>query len=162
MNEKKIKVLIIEDNEPDADILQETIHEINDNIQTLVIPDGQEAIDYLLNLGKDTNEPYKIPNLIILDLNLPTKSGFEVLIAIRNDDCTRSIPVIIHTSSKDELDVWVSYQNFANSYIIKGFDIEKVIDKVGILCEYWFNTAELPDIENIDFLKGEQDESSSN
>lgn len=147
------RVLIVEDSEPDAMLLSSVFEELGFNCDINIITNGEEAIDYL---NKSIGEGLALaPSLIMLDLNLPGKTGLEVLKEIKGDDCLNVIPIIIYTSSEDNLDVWSSYSMMANSYVVKGFKVEDVFEKISALCDFWFKSAKLPSADPGMFIKGD-------
>ena len=142
-------ILLIEDNPDDVELVQIALStkRIVNNI--IVVTDGAEALEYLFCTGKyQTRDPGILPTLIMLDLKLPKVSGLEVLKAIRANEKTNLIPIIIFTSSKDEKDVINSYQLGANSYIRKPVDGEQFEKAVQDLEMYWLLLNELPPSTN--------------
>lgn len=142
MNKKKITILSIEDNIADFDILQNALKKIdNINISMINVDDGEKAMRFL-----HKNENYKnapTPDIILLDLNLPTLNGKEVLKLIKENRDLKHIPVIILTSSSLKTDIHESYLNHANSYITKSFDIHELTKKLVSMGKYWFSINEL-------------------
>ncbi len=107
--------------------------------------DGEEALDYLYQRGAYT-EPGRAarPSLILLDLNLPGTSGREVLAEVKADARLRAIPVIVLTTSCDERDVAECYQAGANSYVQKPVSLERFLQAIQRLKDYWFEVVVLP------------------
>lgn len=143
MSEKHI--LLVEDN-PDDVALTLRAFKKNHIMNCLhVVTDGAEALEYLFGTGKyqgrDTSQQ---PTVILLDLKLPKVDGLEVLKRIRADDRTKLVPVVILTSSKEEVDIVNVYANGANSYIRKPVEFEKFIEAVGQLGLYWLLLNERP------------------
>lgn len=140
---RKISILVIEDNEPDFIILEKALKKIKDiNIDLHHVTNGQEGIEYIFKENKYINA--KTPDIVILDLNLPIKTGFEVLNMIKTNDKTRIIPVIIYSSSKDSDDIHHSYYLYANSYICKSFDIKEIFKQIKTFSNYWLEVNEIP------------------
>lgn len=146
MYEGKVKhfnILSVEDNEADFLLLKKAFEKIKDKDLSIVnIDNGKDALKYIYKEG-----PYKTattPDLIILDLNLPTVSGFEILKKIKKDECFCVIPIIIYTTSDNECDIWASYGLLANSYVTKTFDLDEMYKKISIIGEYWLTYSELP------------------
>jgi len=143
MNGKTI--LLIEDNPSDIDLTQRALVKGRILNDLVVVSDGQEALDYLFGLGsyasRDTAE---LPALTLLDMKLPKVSGLEVLRKIRADKCTRRMPVVILTSSRDEQDVGASYDLGVNSYIRKPVDFDQFVHAVAQLGLYWLVLNEEP------------------
>jgi two-component system response regulator len=96
-----------------------------------------EALDYLLGDKPAAREAHDLPSFVILDLNIPKLDGLAVLKAIRADERTRHLPVIILTSSGEESDRLAAYDHYANSYIIKPLDYDKFVEDTLQLCQYW-------------------------
>ncbi|MFV1948835.1 MAG: response regulator [Anaerolineales bacterium] len=138
MTENQVEILLVEDNPNDVEL---TLHAFKSNHVSNfihVVRDGAEALEYIFCEGQ--YEERKIedsPRLILLDLKLPKVDGLEVLRQIRSDDRTKSIPVVILTSSDEERDVIESYKLGVNSYIRKPVDFEKFSKVVKDLEYYW-------------------------
>lgn len=139
---RHIKILLIEDNYGDIRLTEESIKgsKIINSLQ--VFEDGIEALAYLRNQGKLKDEP--LPDLIILDLNLPKKDGHEVLAEIKEDKSFKHIPVIIFTTSKAEMDIIKSYELHANCYITKPIDMDQFFKIMKKIESFWFTTVTLP------------------
>ena len=119
---RTFEILLVEDNEGDIILTTEALEESNLVNKINVVKNGKDAIDYVLNLGKF--ETATRPDLILLDVNLPLKSGYEVLKALKNDDETKQIPIIMLTTSSSENDINTSYLNHANCFITKPVDLK--------------------------------------
>lgn len=139
---KAIDVLLVEDNIGDIRLTEEAIKESKLKINLHYVMDGVEAVSYLKKEEKYKNEP--TPDLIILDLNMPKKNGLQVLSEIKEDPKLKKIPVIILTVSKSESDVLQSYEHHANSYITKPLDLEKFVEIVKVIDNFWFSIVTLP------------------
>lgn len=137
------EILLIEDNYGDVLLTLKAFKQgkIANNIT--VAKTGEEAMQILRREGAHAN--IRVPDLILLDLNLPKKSGKEVLQEIKSDDKLKHIPVVILTSSRAELDVVKTYDLHANSYIIKPVNLEKFGEIVATIEHYWFTIVVLPD-----------------
>ena len=137
-----MNVLLVEDNPGDVRLTQEAFKEAKMSINLDVTMDGAEAIKFLRK-----EAPYEdtvIPDLILLDLNLPKKDGREVLKEIKTDDMLKRIPVVVLTTSNAEQDIMKSYNLHVNSYINKPVDFEKFFDIIQKIEEFWLSTAILP------------------
>lgn len=133
-----VEVLLVEDNFRDAELTMRTLskRKIANNITH--IADGQEALDWLFGEGLHVGRPAALrPRLVLLDLKLPKLSGLEVLRAIRRDDRTRLLPVVMMTSSREERDVIESYALGVNSYIVKPVDFDSFSAAVATVGHYW-------------------------
>lgn len=139
MNQNKlIEILLVEDNPYDAEMTIRELKKQNLANNIRLITDGAEALDYLFSTGKYSNNDIKLrPKLVILDLKLPKVDGLEILRIVKADPKTKTIPVVVLTSSKEESDLITSYQLGANSFIIKPVNFNKFIDTVQTLGMYW-------------------------
>jgi len=135
-------ILLIEDNLADARLISETLKENFNNANLSFLSDGAAAMEYLLGIGY--NENYVKPNLILLDINLPKKNGFEVLSEIKTNKNLKRIPVIVLSSSKAEEDVFKSYDLHANCYITKPLDLENFIKVIQLIDDFWLKIVQLP------------------
>jgi CheY-like chemotaxis protein len=137
-----IEILLIEDNEGDIVLTVEALKttKIVNNLK--VIKDGEKALAYLREEGEFKGRP--VPDLILLDLNLPKIDGRELLHIIKNDDKIQFVPVVILTTSKSEEDILKSYLEHANCYITKPLDMEQFIKIVQSIGDFWFNIVKLP------------------
>lgn len=132
MNERRTDVLIVDDNVADAELVVAALRGRLPSVTALVARDGAEAIAILENLPDSEK-----PRLILLDLKMPKVDGFEVLRQIKADPQTRSIPVVIMTSSSLARDVSLAYSLGANSYVVKPIEFEELRETVGRVGEYW-------------------------
>jgi two-component system, chemotaxis family, response regulator Rcp1 len=139
---RAIEILLVEDNPGDVRLTQEALKEnkIRNNLH--VARDGVEAMKFLRKMNGHKDVPR--PDLILLDLNLPKKDGREVLAEIKTDDSLRSIPVVILTTSDAEDDVAKAYQHYANCYIRKPIDLNRFIEVIKIIENFWLSIVELP------------------
>jgi len=131
-------ILLVEDN-PDDVALTERALKKNNIINTVVVAhDGQEALDFLTGTGVfEGAATDELPEVVLLDLKLPKVNGLEVLRAIRSDERTHRLPVVILTSSAEERDIVSSYDLGANSYIRKPVDFDQFVEAVRELGLYW-------------------------
>jgi len=135
-------ILLVEDNPGDVRLTQEALKESRHPVHLSVARDGVEAIEYLRNC-----EPDARPDLILLDLNLPRKSGREVLSEIKADPELKRIPVLVMTTSRAEQDIQKAYSLNANCYITKPMDLDDFLRTVRSIEEFWMHTATLPHSE---------------
>ena len=139
---KVVTILLVEDNPGDARLAQEALRE-NKLLNSLhVVEDGLKAMDFLYRRGAFADAP--VPDLVLLDLNLPGKDGRDVLAEIKDDPALKVIPVVVLTSSKAEEDIVRSYDLHANCYISKPVDFEKFIEIVRQVGNFWFEIVRLP------------------
>lgn len=140
-----IKILLVEDTEADIKITMRAFNKANVKNEIHVVRDGQEALDYLYHQGQYTDaSAAPRPGLILLDINMPRLSGFEVLKRVKNDPDLRVIPVIMLTSSKTEEDILSSYGAGAASYIHKPVDYQQFTEVVNTFNMYWQILSKLP------------------
>lgn len=136
MNPKTI--LLVEDNPSDIDLTRRALQKSRIANELVVVEDGQEALEYLLDIDPLTNTYLNdLPALILLDLKLPKVDGLQVLRAIRAEDHTSRLPVVILTTSSEEQDIAQSYDLGANSYIRKPVDFRQFVEAVAHLGLYW-------------------------
>ena len=139
---RPVNILLIEDNPGDVRLTQEAFKEGNLGVNLSVVMDGVEAINYLRKTGKYTEAV--MPDLILLDLNLPKRDGREVLEDIKADPALMFIPVVVLTTSNAEQDILKTYRLHANCYINKPVDFEKFFDVIQKIEDFWLSTAILP------------------
>jgi len=135
------RILLVEDDKGDIELTMRAIRRINAHFDIIVCRDGQEALDFLFAMGKHkARNLNELPQLILLDLNLPKMSGHEVLKTIRNNENTRYIPVVILSSSDELSDIQRGYELGNNSYVRKPVEYEKFCDTIKAIGEYWLST----------------------
>lgn len=138
----EIQILLVEDNEGDILLTLEAFKELSVKNNIAVVKDGEEAIEFLKKQGKYADST--MPNLILLDINMPKLNGIEVLDFIKKDDKLRKIPVVMLTTSSSESDISECYDKFANCFITKPLDFGKFLNVVEAIESFWFTTAQLP------------------
>ncbi|MGQ7844699.1 response regulator [Granulosicoccus sp. 3-233] len=126
-------VLLVEDSDIDADLFQRIFRRLKPTVRLMRSEDGIKALETL--------EQFR-PDLIIMDIRMPRMGGLEALAAIKNDQCLKSIPVIMMSSSNDEDDISESYHRLANAYVVKTFDAREG-GKIETLMRFWLETAVL-------------------
>lgn len=131
-------ILLVEDNPDDIELTRIAFAEAKIANQLTVVHDGAEALDYLFARGAHAGrDPLDLPSIVLLDLNLPKIDGREVLQAIRSNPTTRSLPVVVLTTSAEPFDVEASYALGVNSYIQKPVDFERFVWAVKQVGLYW-------------------------
>lgn len=137
-----VEILLVEDNPGDIRLIKELFKdfEVKYNVNTAI--DGEKAMEMLQRKGKYNN--FQLPDLILLDLNLPKKDGKQVLKEIKNDKKLMCIPVVILTTSDAEEDIIETYQNCANSFITKPVDLDCFVRVIQSIQDFWLNIVELP------------------
>jgi two-component system response regulator len=144
------EILLVEDNDNDIILTKRALTKANIKNELVIARDGVEAIDYLYGkFQKNSGDERLCPALILLDLNLPKVDGLEVLKRIRDDKRTYICPVVILTSSKEDIDLTRGYELGANSYIRKPVDYFQFVEAMRQLGLYWLVLNEPPPTENI-------------
>jgi two-component system, chemotaxis family, response regulator Rcp1 len=141
MNED-VHILLVEDNEGDIVLTMEALKEARIINNISVVKDGEKALQFLNKEGEFTSA--KTPDIIFLDINLPRIDGTEILGIIKNSLQLKTIPVIMLTTSDAEQDIMKSYNNHANCYITKPVDIEKFMNVVHTIRNFWIRIVQLP------------------
>jgi two-component system, response regulator len=145
MDNQSIEILLVEDNPNDVELELRAFKKNNLANKVFVVRDGAEALDYLFGTGPYTNrQGYVRPKVILLDLKLPKISGMDVLRKVRADERTKTIPVVILTSSKEERDLVESYKLGVNSYITKPIEFDTFVGVSAELGLYWLSLNKLP------------------
>jgi CheY-like chemotaxis protein len=136
-----IEILLVEDSPDDADLTIDALRDGRVRNRITHVEDGVEAMAFLRREGKHAEAPR--PDLILLDLNLPLKSGHEVLREVKQDPDLRRIPVVIMTSSDDEKDILAAYNSHVNCYVTKPVDLDQFIGVVKSIEHFWFSVVKL-------------------
>ncbi|MFC4543638.1 response regulator [Halosolutus amylolyticus] len=139
-----IDVLLVEDNPGDVRLTQEAFNAVTADISLHVTTDGLEALDCLSRLLEDPSA--SLPDLVLLDLNLPRMGGFEFLENVRSDSDLANLPVLVLTSSEATEDVRESYDRCANAYLTKPTDPDEFVTIAEAVVNFWFEQAALPPI----------------
>jgi CheY-like chemotaxis protein len=144
---RNINILLVEDNPADVRLIREAFKDNKTKNDFHVEQDGQAALNYLNNVNSNGNRNgFTRPDLIILDLNLPKKNGFEVLEQIKTNPDLKSIPVVVLSTSDSEEHIYRSYNLNANCYITKPVEFTKFLDVVRVIESFWFEIAKLPSV----------------
>ncbi len=137
-----INVLIVEDNPGDVELAKEALRETSFALNLSVAGDGEEALAFMRHEGEHAGTPF--PDLVLLDLNMPKKSGHEVLDEMKADSELRLIPVVIFTSSSAREDIEAAYERYANCYITKPADLDELVQVVRAIEAFWLTVVRLP------------------
>ncbi|MDQ3038586.1 MAG: response regulator [Pseudomonadota bacterium] len=137
MNYEQIQILLVEDSSADAEMTMRTLKRrgIANNIHW--VRDGVEALDYLNCTGAHAGRTNGDPRLVLLDLQMPRMNGLQVLERMKSDPRTRTIPVVMMTSSREEGDLLASYEHGVNSFIVKPVDFSEFAETVAQVGMYW-------------------------
>jgi len=141
---KNFTILLVEDDPVDTELLIEALQDDRLVNEIKYVRDGTELMNYLRQedgFGDKTQSPR--PDLILLDLNLPKMDGREALKEVKSDPNFRRIPVIVMTTSRSEEDIYLSYNLGANSYIVKPFSFDSMVEIIRSVKKYWFDIVEL-------------------
>lgn len=143
MESKSVEILLVEDNPYEAELAIRGLKKHNFANNLHHIDDGADALDFIFGRGKYANSQADTPKLILLDIKLPRVDGIEILRQIKSNEKTKSIPVVVLTSSKENQDVKACYELGVNSYIVKPVDFDSFAKAVAELGMYWMllNTA---------------------
>lgn len=156
MTKKIFTILSVEDNLPDFVLLKKALDAIQDlSFNIINISNGQAALDFIYKNGEYQAAP--TPDLIILDINLPSISGQEILETLKKDDKYKVIPIVIFSTSDSPKDIIEAYRACANSYITKTANVKKLFKKIATLGEYWLDTNESLDFNNFCFIRNQID-----
>lgn len=137
-----IKILMVEDNPGDARLAREALADSKLKLEVSEVRDGESAMAFLRREGQFRSA--HVPDLILLDLNLPKKDGREVLAEIKVNPKLKQIPVVILTSSQAEEDVLRTYQLHANCYVTKPIGLDQLQKVVAQIKDFWFTIVKLP------------------
>ncbi len=137
-----VDILLVEDNPGDVRLTKEALKDAKVLNEIYVAKDGVEAMEFLNKKGKFAEAP--TPDMILLDLNLPRKDGREVLAEVKKDPKLKHIPVIVLTTSKADEDIIKTYNLHANAYITKPVDLNRFVEIIHALEEFWFTIVKLP------------------
>ena len=140
-----VDILLVEDNPHDAELTLRALKKRNLANRLFVVDDGPAALDFLFQQGVyASREANNNPRVVLLDLKLPKLDGLEVLQAIKADERTRTIPVVIVTSSAEDPDIKAAYKLGANSYVVKPVDFDAFLEAMNQLGLYWLLVNQPP------------------
>jgi len=140
--DRPVEILLVEDNEDDADLMGTALRAGSLPVRITVIEDGEEALHYLRQRGRYAASAR--PDLILLDLGFPRKSGAEVLAEIKEDGSLRRIPVVVMTSSANERDFTIAYDRHANCCVAKPADLAEFQQVVERIERFWLSFIQRP------------------
>ena len=146
MMETPVEILLVEDNMNDAELSLYALRKFKIANRIHHARDGAEALDYIFGSESDVSskQPIQIPRLILLDLKLPKIDGQEVLRKLKSNEATRTIPIVVLTSSREERDIVESYNLGVNSSIVKPIDFEQFTEAVRDVGLYWLLLNQVP------------------
>jgi CheY-like chemotaxis protein len=140
---RNARVLIVDDDPDDRNLIFDSFKEKFCDSDLFALNDGQELLEYLGRRGRYKNAEHPLPELILLDLNLPVKDGREALAEIKTDQQLRHIPVVIFTTSDAQKDVLQMYELGANSYVTKPVAFTRFVEVIHSIGSYWLSTVQL-------------------
>lgn len=145
MNYQQVEILLVEDSSADAEMTLRTLKKkgIANNVEW--VRDGVEALEYLFREGEYADRTNGHPKMVLLDLKMPRMDGLQVLERMKADPRTRTIPVVMMTSSREEGDLIESYQRGVNSFVVKPVDFAEFAETVAQVGMYWMIANEAPD-----------------
>ena len=143
MTNRQVEILLAEDNEDDIIIIQEVFADMELTAIISTVRDGEEALAYLRREGK--YKMARVPNVVLLDINMPKKNGFEVLEEMKKEPRLQSLPIIMLTMSQREEDVIRSYTNGACSYIQKPVCLDQFRERLKQFEHYWTGVSQIPE-----------------
>ena len=143
---RAVTILMADDDEEDRDFTRDALQNAHLANEMKFVVDGQDLMDYLRGEGRyaDGSVDAPRPGVILLDLNMPKKDGREALAEIKSDDDLRQIPVVVLTTSKDEEDIFRTYDLGVNSFITKPVTFTGLVEVMRTWQRYWFELVELP------------------
>jgi len=139
---KNAHILLVEDNEGDIILTLEALEDRKFVRQLSIVKNGKDAIDFVLKRSRF--DAVEKPDLILLDINLPKKNGHEVLQIIKSNQQTKTIPVIMFTTSSSQHDIMAAYRKHANCYITKPVELDEFMATMWTIEEFWLNWVQLP------------------
>lgn len=138
------KILLAEDNPQDTELILEALGEAHVANRVISVRDGIEALEYLRCQGAYANGTPGNPAVLILDIKMPRMDGIEVLAEIRKDPLLMRLPVVILTSSKEEKDLYKSYELGVNAYVVKPMNFSDFVEAVKLIGGFWAILNEIP------------------
>lgn len=139
----RFDILLVEDDPGDAGLVRIALRKGTYDVTLHHVKDGVEAMAFLRRIGTDFAQAPR-PDVMLLDLNLPGRSGHEILEEMKADAALRKIPVVVLSTSEAERDVMRAYQAGANSFVSKPMDVEDFTRAIHSIEDYWFQVAQLP------------------
>jgi CheY-like chemotaxis protein len=142
---RSVTILMCDDDEDDRELTRDALQNARLANQMRFVVDGQDLMDYLRRQGSyaDADVDAPRPGIILLDLNMPKKDGREALAEIKSDEALRSIPVVVLTTSKDEEDIFRTYDLGVSSFITKPVTFAGLVEAMRVWQRYWFEVVEL-------------------
>lgn len=144
-NPERVDILLVEDTPNERELTHRALKQGDHSIKVFAVKDGEEALDFIFSRGDYAHRASEPPpRLVLLDLKLPKVNGLEVLQQIKANAKTRTIPVVILTSSQEDRDVAEGYKLGVNSYLVKPVDFDKFVQCVSKVGDYWLTCNRIP------------------
>jgi CheY-like chemotaxis protein len=143
MHMPNVSILIAEDDADDRFLMQTALDETKSDEKIKFVENGIELLNYLHEIQEENGE-ITYPKFILLDLNMPKMDGREALKKLKANTKFRKIPVIVFSTTKNDLEVKRCYDLGANTYVVKPVSFDSLVDTIQDICSYWFHTATLP------------------
>jgi two-component system response regulator len=145
MTQSRLRILLVEDDPIHAMVMKQVLDDSQRLEDLTHVSDGDEAVEFVCRRGRHAHRPAQHdPDLILLDIRLPTLDGFDVLKTIRDNDATRQVPVVMVSTSDDPEEVRRSYRLGANAYVCKSADFTVFSDRLTRVERFWSEVVELP------------------
>ena len=145
MKHEDLDILLVEDDPADAELTTRSLLNHEKSLRIVLMRDGAEALDFLFCRGAfSARDIRRAPSIVLLDLKLPRISGHEVLRALKSDERTKCIPVVVMTSSNHDRDLTECYRRGVNSFVQKPVEITKFREAIRLLGEYWLRVNHAP------------------
>jgi CheY-like chemotaxis protein len=141
---EQVEILLVEDSANDAELTMRALKKGGLANRLMWVKNGEQALDFLFRRGEYANRDEASPRLVLLDLKMPGMDGIEVLKAIKANEATRRIPIVVMTSSQEEKDISQTYDLGVNSYVVKPVDFNSVTDIVRQAGYYWLAINRTP------------------
>ena len=141
---EQVEILLVEDNPRDAELTMRALQKGGIANRLLWVKDGEQALDFLFRRGSFAGRDDSHPRLVLLDLKMPRVDGIEVLKAVKGNEATRRIPIVVMTSSQEEKDLAQSYDLGVNSYVVKPLDFAAITELVRHAGYYWLAINRTP------------------
>jgi len=141
---EQVEILLVEDNPTDAEMTLRALRRNNLANKVHWVKDGEQALEFMFRTGAYAGRDPAVPKLIMLDIKMPKVDGIEVLRRVKANEETRTVPVVVMTSSNEERDVVESYRLGVNSYIVKPVQFESFLETVAKIGLYWVITNRVP------------------
>jgi CheY-like chemotaxis protein len=142
---EQVEILLVEDNPDDAEMTLRALRRNNLANKVHWVKDGEQALEFMFRTGAYAGrDPAAVPKLVMLDIKMPKVDGIEVLRRIKANEETRTVPVVVMTSSNEERDVFETYRLGVNSYIVKPVQFEAFLETVAKIGLYWVITNRVP------------------